>query len=101
MVVGVGSMVFRIHQCRSLKEKRSVVKAIVARIRNNFNASVAEVADNDIYQRAVIGVTLVGSDRRLINAKLDMLFNFAEELGLAEMIDTQLEIISFGPDLHS
>ena len=72
-----------------------MVKAIIARIRNHFNASVAEVADNDIYQRAVIGVSLVSSDRRLINAKLDKLFNFAEELGLAEMIDTQLEIISF------
>ncbi len=94
MVVGVGLMTFRIHQCGSLKEKRRVVKAIVARIRNHFNASVAEVADNDIYQRAVIGVSLVGGDRRLINAKLDKLFNFAEDLGLAEMIDNELEIIS-------
>ena len=95
MVVGVGCITFRIHQCRSLKEKRRVVKAIVARMRNHFNASVAEVADNDVYQRAVVGVSLVGGDRRLINAKLDKLFNFADELGLAEMIDTQLEIISF------
>jgi hypothetical protein len=94
MVVGVGHIVFRIHQCRSLKEKRKVVKAIVARIRNHFNASVAEVADNDIYQRAVIGISLVGSDRRMINAKLDRVFNFADGLGLAEMIDSQLEIIS-------
>jgi uncharacterized protein YlxP (DUF503 family) len=94
MVVGVGYIVFRIHQCRSLKEKRKVVKAIVARMRNHFNASVAEVADNDIYQRAVVGVSLVGSDRRLINAKLDKLFNFAEALGLAEIVDTQMEIIS-------
>ena len=94
MVVGVGHIAFRIHQCNSLKEKRKVVKAIVARIRNHFNALVAEVADNDIYQRAVIGISMVGSDRRLINAKLDKLFNFAEDLGLAEMIDTQLEIIS-------
>jgi uncharacterized protein len=94
MVVGVGCLTFRIHQCRSLKEKRRVVKSLIARIRNNFNASVAEVADNDIYQQAVIGVTLVGSDRRVVNAKLDKLFNFAEDLGLAEMIDNQLEIIS-------
>jgi uncharacterized protein YlxP (DUF503 family) len=94
MVVGVGYIVFRIHQCRSLKEKRKVVKAIVARMRNHFNASVAEVADNDIYQRAVVGVSLVGSDRRSINAKLDKLFNFAEALGLAEIVDTQMEIIS-------
>ena len=94
MVVGMGHITFRIHQCRSLKEKRKVVKAIVARIRNHFNASVAEVADNDIYRRAVIGVSLVGSDRRLVNTKLDKLFNFAEDLGLAEIVDTQLEIIS-------
>lgn len=94
MVVGVGCMIFRIHQCRSLKEKRKVVKAIIARIRNHFNASVAEVMDNDIHQRAVIGVAMVGSDRRLVNTKLDKLFNFADDLGLAEMIDTELEIIS-------
>jgi uncharacterized protein len=94
MVVGVGQMVFRGYPCRSLKAKRKVVKAMVARIRNRFNASVAEVADNDIYQRAVIGVCLVGSDRRTVNAKLDKLFNFAEDLRLAEMIETQLEIIS-------
>ncbi len=95
MVTGVGHMVFRLHQCRSLKEKRKIVKAIIARIRNHFNASVAEVADNDIYQRAVIGVSLVGKDSRLVNSKLDKLFNFAEDLGLAEMIDSQLEIITF------
>ena len=70
-----------------------MVKAIVARIRNHFNASVAEVADNDVYQRAVIGVSLIGKDSRLINSKLDKLFNFAEDLGLAEVIDSQLEII--------
>ncbi len=72
-----------------------MVKAIVARIRNNFNASVSEVADNDIYQRAVIGISMVGAQRRMINAKLDKLFNFAEDLGLAEMIDTQMEIINY------
>lgn len=94
MVVGMGRITFRIHQSRSLKEKRRVVKAMVARIRNHFNASVAEVADHDMHQRAVIGVSLVGSDRRLVNAKLDKLFNFTEDLGLAEMVDTQWEIIS-------
>jgi uncharacterized protein YlxP (DUF503 family) len=95
MVVGVGCITFRIHQCRSLKEKRKVVKSVVARIGNHFNVSVAEVADNDVYRRAVIGVSMVGSDRRLINAKLDKLFNFTEDLGLAEILDTQLEIISY------
>lgn len=94
MVVGAGSMIFRIHGCDSLKAKRKVVRAIVARVRNHFNAAVAEVADNDLYQRAVIGVSMVGNDRQEINSRFDKLYNFADDLGLAEMIDTDLEIIS-------
>ena len=94
MVVGLGQINFRIHDCRSLKAKRSVVKAIISRIRNNFNASVAEVGANDIYQKAVIGFALVGTDSRYVNSKLDKLLNMTEELGLAEVLDSELEIIS-------
>jgi uncharacterized protein YlxP (DUF503 family) len=94
MVVGIGRVVFRIHDCRSLKGKRKVVKAIVARLRNQFNASVAEVGSNDVYQRAEIGFSMVGNDRNMINSKMDKFFNMAEDLGLAETIDMEMEIIS-------
>ena len=60
MVVGIGIITFRLHDCRSLKGKRKVVRAIISRIRNNFNASVAEVGSNDMYQRAEIGFTMTG-----------------------------------------
>jgi uncharacterized protein YlxP (DUF503 family) len=92
MVVGMGVLVFRLHACRSLKSKRSVVKSIIAKIRNHFNASVAEVGANDVYQRAQIGFTMAGSDHQVINAKIDKVINFVEELGLAELIDTEIEI---------
>jgi uncharacterized protein YlxP (DUF503 family) len=93
MVVGIGIMVFRLHECRSLKAKRSVVKSLVNQIRNHFNASVAEVGANDVHQRAEIGFTLAGSDHKVINAKIDKMLNFTEDLGLAEMVDTEIEII--------
>lgn len=93
MVVGIGTLIFRLHGCRSLKEKRTVVKAIIGRIRNHFNASVAEVGANDVHQRAEIGFALVGNSQRLINAKIDNIFSMVEALGLAEMIDTDMEII--------
>ena len=93
MVVGVGIITFRLHDCHSLKGKRKIIKSIITRLRNNFNASVAEVGSNDNHQRAEIGVSLVGNDAKLINSKLDKLFNLAEELGLAEIIDTEMEII--------
>lgn len=94
MVVGVGRVVYRIHGCRSLKEKRKIVKAIIMRLRNQFNASVAEVGANDIHQKAEIGFSMVGNDRAVINSKMDKLFNLAEDIGLAETIDMEMEIIS-------
>ena len=75
MVVGIGSITFRLHDCRSLKSKRKVIKSIITRVRNSFNASVAEVAANDVHQRAEIGFSMVGNDTALINGKMDKLLN--------------------------
>ncbi len=94
MVVGIGIITFRLHGCRSLKGKRKVIKSIISRMRNNFNASVAEVGSNDIHQRAEIGFSLVGNDKALINSKIDKIFNMVDGLGLAEIIDTEMEIIN-------
>ena len=94
MVVGIGIITLRLHECRSLKGTRKIVKSIIGQLRNNFNASVAEVGANDIYQRAEIGVSLAGNTNNLINSKLDKLFNFVDALGLAEIIDTEMEIIT-------
>lgn len=93
MVVGVGLITFRLHECHSLKEKRRIVKTVIAQLRNHFNASVAEVADNDVHQRAVVGFALAGNDKTVINSKIDKMFNLAEELGLAEIVDTEMELI--------
>jgi uncharacterized protein YlxP (DUF503 family) len=94
MVVGIGIITLRLHECRSLKGKRKIVKSIISQIRNKFNASVAEVGSNDIYQRAQIGFSLVGNDKSVINSKLDKTFNLVDALGLAEIIDTEMELFT-------
>jgi len=94
MVIGIGTLTLRLHGCRSLKEKRGVVKAYINKIRNNFNASVAETGANDIHQRAEIGFAVVGNSSSVINAKLDKIINMAEDIGLAEVTDADLEIIA-------
>jgi uncharacterized protein YlxP (DUF503 family) len=93
MVVGVGLIVLRIHDCRSLKGKRKVVKSMIAQLRNHFNASVSEVGANDVYRRCEIGFSIVGNDHQMINAKIDKIFNMADKLGLAEILDTEFEIL--------
>ena len=96
MVVGIGKIIFRLHDCRSLKSKRKIVKPIIARLSNSFNISIAEVGANDMHQKAEIGFTLVGNSRTVINSKIDKIFNMADDLGLAEIIDTDMEIMNFG-----
>jgi uncharacterized protein YlxP (DUF503 family) len=95
MVVGIGTIVLRLPGNTSLKGKRKVVKSIIGRLQNSFNASVAEVRANDSHQRAEIGVALVGNDRRLINSKLDKALNLVETMQVAEIIESDMEIISF------
>ena len=94
MVVGIGIITFRLHDCHSLKGKRKVVKSVINHMRNHFNSSVAEVGLNDVHQGAEIGFALVGNNRGVINSKADKVFNFVDSLGLAEIIDTELEIIN-------
>lgn len=94
MVVGTGKIIYRLHDCHSLKEKRGIVKSIIKKIQNNFNVSIAEVGSNDMHQKAEIGFALIGNNITLINSKIDMIFNMADGLGLAELIDTEMEIIS-------
>jgi len=94
MVVGFGKITLRLHDCRSLKGKRKVVKSMINQLQNNFNVSVAEVGSNDIHQRAEIGFALAGNSRSMINSKIDKIFNLADDLCLAEIIDTEMEIIN-------
>lgn len=94
MVVGIGTFVLRLPGNTSLKGKRKVVKGVISRLRNNFNASVAEVGANDNHQRAEIGFAFVGNNRRMINSKMDKTFNLVETLQMGELIDSDMEIIS-------
>jgi uncharacterized protein YlxP (DUF503 family) len=94
MVVGIGIIKLRLHDCRSLKSKRKIVKSMITKLRNSFNASVAEVGANDIYQKSEIGFSLVGNNKKIINSKIDKIFNMADAMGLAEIVDMEMEIFN-------
>lgn len=94
MVVGLGIITFRLNDCRSLKSKRKIVKSVISKLQNNFNASVAEVDSNDIYDEAIIGFAFVGNDKAVVNSKIDKAFSFADGLGLAEIVNTEMELIN-------
>ncbi|MCF8025841.1 MAG: DUF503 domain-containing protein [Desulfobacteraceae bacterium] len=94
MVIGFGTITFRLDQCHGLKEKRKIIKSIISRSKNGFNAAIAEVDFNDMHQRAKIGFALVGNDRRMVNSQIDKLHEFIYRTALAEIIETETEILN-------
>ena len=67
------------------------------RIRNKFEVSVAEVADNDDRQRATIGVAVVSNDARHCDDVLREILDYVQSSRLdAEVTDVESEVLPFG-----
>ncbi len=71
IVLGLCTIELQIPGVRSLKEKRSIVKSLVTRLRNEHNVSVAEVDNLDKWQAATIAVSCVSSDSNYVHALLE------------------------------
>ena len=103
MIVGVAALEIQIHGSQSLKEKRGVVQSICRRVRNRFNVAVAEVGGQDLWQRALLGVAAIGCDAGVVRSALDRAVAFVEDLHLAEVLHSEVEILRLpyedgGPD---
>ena len=94
MVIGVCQVSLFLYDKRSLKEKRKTLKSIVGKVRSKFPVSIAEVGDNDLWQKAQLGMCIVGSDKKVVNSSLDKVINYIEGLQLAEIIETHIEIMT-------
>lgn len=71
MVIGSAILELDIPASASLKDKRRVVRSVVARLRREYNISVAEVDALDHRQRAVIGIVTVSNDARYAHGLLE------------------------------
>jgi hypothetical protein len=94
MVIGICQLDILIPENHSLKGKRHVIQKLIERVRHRFNVAISEVGDNDLWQRAQIGICTVSNDRRHINASLDKVIDFIEKMYLVEVVRTDMEILS-------
>ena len=94
MIVGICKLDLRIFECRSLKEKRRVIRRIKDRTQNSFGITVSEVGANDLWQRAELGFAIVGNDHGTIEGLMEKVDNFIDDLGAAQIIDRYTEIIN-------
>jgi len=76
----------------SLKEKRMIVKSLIAKIRNKYNVSIAEVEDQDVHQSIVLGLACVAGNTALADSIMDNVITFIENNSEAEFIGVKREL---------
>ena len=102
MFVGVLRLTLHLPEPGSLKSKRHLLRSAIDRVQVKFNVSIAEVADNDLWQRSVLGVAAVGNDHAFVNETLDKVAGFVASIhgGQILITDRQMEIAPYGDGLH-
>ncbi len=93
MFIGVCTIELHIPESGSLKTKRHSLKSIKDRIRSRFNVSVAEVDDNDLWQKATVAVAAVSTDKSHLNQTLDHVLNLVRSVPEVSLLDYQIEIL--------
>ncbi|HLO02963.1 MAG TPA: DUF503 domain-containing protein [Symbiobacteriaceae bacterium] len=93
MLIAAIELHLSIPEAHSLKEKRMVILSIMDRIRAKFGAAVAEVGEQEVWQRTVIGVALVGNEEAFLRQVADKVIHFTESHFEGEVCEIHLEIL--------
>jgi uncharacterized protein YlxP (DUF503 family) len=93
MIVGLLTLDLHIPDANSLKSKRFVIKSLTARIKNKFNVSVAEVDAQNLWQRSVIGISLVSNETVMVNKVFDKIRNLVLDTHTVQLIDSTMELL--------
>jgi len=92
MVVGTMRLELHLPASDSLKAKRSVLNRVKERVRSGFNASVAEVEHQDLWQRATLGIAVVGGAPGALDNVLRDILRAVEREDRLQVLDFQIQI---------
>jgi len=92
MFVAVLQVDLAIEGAHSLKDKRRVLKGLLERLRREHGVAAAEVADQEVWNRAGVGIAFVSGERRHAESHLQRVLNHLERDRDAVVLDSQLEV---------
>lgn len=94
--MSLGLLTIHIHLpgCSSLKEKRSRLKPLIVRLHREFNISIAEMDQNDLWQEAILACALVSNSNGHTTRSLQKVISWIEKNWPDVMVvDEKMEII--------
>ena len=89
----IAAITFRLHApwVHSLKEKRMIVKSLIAKLQNEFHVAASEIEAHDTHQIIVIGVAAIVPHSAMADSLMDEISGFVEENCEAEILDEERE----------
>ena len=96
MFVGACRITLHLPASQSLKDKRQVVRSLLARLRNQFNVAAAEVDEQDLRQLAVLGLSCVSNDAQHAEEILEHAARYIEATRPdVEITDLHIDVLHF------
>jgi uncharacterized protein len=96
MIVGVSEITLHLPDSHSLKDKRQIVKSIIARVRQQFEVAIAEVDENDRWQIARLGVSYVSNSKQHVDEVLSHVRRYIEETRPDILVtDVEVELMNW------
>ena len=92
MRIIVMKVTLRADWAHSLKEKRMVVKSIIAKLQNKFNISVGEIENQDIHNLITIGIASIALAAKVCDSTIEHIIDYIEDITDAEIINIEQEI---------
>lgn len=93
MVIATGKIYLYASWVHSLKEKRSIVKSIIEKVKHRFNVSIAEVENLDMHQSIVIGIACVSNSAKHSNCCIQNVIDYIELNTDAVLENIETEIL--------
>jgi uncharacterized protein YlxP (DUF503 family) len=93
MIVGVCTVELFIPEGHSLKGKRQVLQSLKNRLREKFNLSVAEVGEQDLWQKSILGLACVANESAHANQVLDQALNVIRSIPTIELVRSKIELL--------
>ncbi len=93
MIVGLCTVELFIPDGHSLKDKRRILQSLKTRVRDKFNVSVAEVGEQDLWQKAILGLACVANESVHVNQVLDQVVNLIRAVPTVQLVRSHIELL--------
>jgi len=98
MVVAVCRLSLYFPESGSLKQKRQGLRRLIERVRAKFNVSIAEVAEQDIWQRGTVAFSVISTSSDHAQSMIDKISDFAEQLYVAQILDREVDLLNYSDE---